>query len=110
MHVGVMRLVLEIPGARSLKDKRQVVRSFKERVKSRLSVSRASSAIWPAISTPVGPAPTTTKVSQAARRCGSASISAASNALRIRDRVASALSSDFTSGAAARHSSWPKYE
>src|SRR6266852_2575592 len=41
MHVGVMRLVLEIPGARSLKDKRQVVRSFKERVKSRLSVSIA---------------------------------------------------------------------
>jgi uncharacterized protein YlxP (DUF503 family) len=36
-----MRLVLEIPGARSLKDKRQVVRSFKERVKSRLSVSIA---------------------------------------------------------------------
>lgn len=41
MHVGVMRLVLEVPGARSLKDKRQVVRSFKERVKSRLSVSIA---------------------------------------------------------------------
>ena len=41
MHVGVMRLVLEIPGARSLKDKRQVVRSFKERVKSRLGVSIA---------------------------------------------------------------------
>jgi uncharacterized protein YlxP (DUF503 family) len=36
-----MRLVLEIPGARSLKDKRQVVRSFKERVKSRLAVSIA---------------------------------------------------------------------
>jgi uncharacterized protein YlxP (DUF503 family) len=41
MHVGVMRLVLEIPGARSLKDKRQVVRSFKERVKSRVAVSIA---------------------------------------------------------------------
>jgi uncharacterized protein YlxP (DUF503 family) len=36
-----MRLVLEVPGARSLKDKRQVVRSFKERVKSRLSISIA---------------------------------------------------------------------
>ena len=36
-----MRLVLEIPGARSLKDKRQVVRSFKERVKSRVAVSIA---------------------------------------------------------------------
>lgn len=41
MHVGVMRLELEIPGARSLKDKRQVVRSFKERVKSRLGISIA---------------------------------------------------------------------
>src|SRR3954468_10438855 len=44
MFVGVMRLVLEIPGARSLKDKRQVVRSFKERVKSRLGVSIAEVA------------------------------------------------------------------
>ncbi len=33
--------------------------------KSRRSASRASSAIWPAISTPVGPAPTTTNVSHA---------------------------------------------
>jgi uncharacterized protein len=41
MHVGVMRLVLEIPGARSLKDKRQVVRSFKERVRARLGISIA---------------------------------------------------------------------
>ena len=32
--------------------------------------SRAISAIWPAISTPVGPAPTTTKVSSAAWRVG----------------------------------------
>ena len=41
MHVGVMRLILEIPGARSLKDKRQVVRSFKERVKAHIAVSIA---------------------------------------------------------------------
>lgn len=41
MHVGVMRLTLEIPGARSLKDKRQVVRSFKERVKAHIAVSIA---------------------------------------------------------------------
>jgi hypothetical protein len=30
MFVGVARLVLQIPGARSLKDRRQVVKSFKE--------------------------------------------------------------------------------
>jgi uncharacterized protein YlxP (DUF503 family) len=41
VHVGVMRLSLTVSGARSLKDKRQVVRSFKERVKSRIGVSIA---------------------------------------------------------------------
>ena len=78
--------------------------------KSRRSVSRASSPICPAISTPVGPAPTTTNVSHASRACASVSHSAASNALRSRLRTTSALSSDFTSAAYSRHSSWPKYE
>ena len=41
MFVGVQRLVLHIPGARSLKDRRQVVRSFKDRVQARLRVSIA---------------------------------------------------------------------
>lgn len=41
MFVGVMRLGLMIPGARSLKDKRRVVLSFKERVQGRLRVSIA---------------------------------------------------------------------
>jgi uncharacterized protein YlxP (DUF503 family) len=41
MFVGVLRLSLSIPGARSLKDKRSVVRSFKERAQSRLRVSIA---------------------------------------------------------------------
>lgn len=41
MVVAVARLVLHIPGARSLKDKRQVVRSFKERAKARLHLSVA---------------------------------------------------------------------
>lgn len=36
-----MRIALDVPGARSLKDKRQVVRSFKERVRARLGVSIA---------------------------------------------------------------------
>ena len=76
--------------------------------KSRGSVSRASSAIWPAISTPVGPAPTTANVSHFARFSGSGSISAASNAARIRRRTSSARSSDFTSGARSAHSGWPK--
>ena len=76
--------------------------------KSRRSVSRASSPIWPAISTPVGPAPTTTKVSQARRLSSSVSSSAASKALRIWARTASALSNDFTSWANSFQSSCPK--
>ena len=41
MYVGVARIVIQIPGARSLKDRRSVVRSFKERLKARLKVSAA---------------------------------------------------------------------
>lgn len=41
MYVGIARLVLQIPGARTLKDRRQVVRSFRDRIKARLSVSAA---------------------------------------------------------------------
>jgi uncharacterized protein YlxP (DUF503 family) len=41
MFVGVARFVIQIPGARSLKDRRSVVRSFKDRVRSRLRVSVA---------------------------------------------------------------------
>ena len=41
MFVGVLRFSLEIVGARSLKDKRSVVRSLKERVQGRLKVSIA---------------------------------------------------------------------
>jgi len=41
MFVGVLRLSLSIVGARSLKDKRRVVLSFKERVQARFRVSAA---------------------------------------------------------------------
>src|SRR5277367_3363690 len=41
MFVGVMRFSLDIVGARSLKDKRSVVRSLKERAQGRLRVSIA---------------------------------------------------------------------
>jgi uncharacterized protein YlxP (DUF503 family) len=41
MRVGVSRLVLQIPGARTLKDRRQVVRSFKDRARARFPVSIA---------------------------------------------------------------------
>src|SRR5688572_24464934 len=41
MFVGVLRLRLEIPGSRSLKDRRSVVRSFKERAQARMRVSVA---------------------------------------------------------------------
>ncbi len=76
--------------------------------KLRRRLSRASSAICPAISTPVGPAPTTTNESQEPRSSSERAISAASNALRIAERVTSALSSDLTSWANSPHASWPK--
>ena len=41
MLVGVSRLVLHLPGARTLKDKRMIVRSFKERIQARMRVSIA---------------------------------------------------------------------
>ena len=41
MFIGVARLVLQIPGARSLKDRRRVVKSFKDRARARLPVSIA---------------------------------------------------------------------
>ena len=49
MHVGVMRLILEIPGARSLKDKRQAVRSVKDRLRNTFNVAVAeidSTDLW----------------------------------------------------------------
>lgn len=41
MFVGVARVVLQIPAARSLKDRRSVVKSYKDRLKARLPVSVA---------------------------------------------------------------------
>ncbi|MBM4376510.1 MAG: DUF503 domain-containing protein [Deltaproteobacteria bacterium] len=41
MFVGVLRLTLHIPAAQSLKDRRRVVRSFKDRLRVRLSLSVA---------------------------------------------------------------------
>ena len=64
-------------------DEQDARRSLGSMVRKSPRRSRAISAIWPAISTPVGPAPTTTKVSSSAWRAGSASSSAASKALRI---------------------------
>ena len=41
MVVGIVRVVLLIPGAQSLKDKRQVVRSIKERIRERVHAAVA---------------------------------------------------------------------
>lgn len=41
MVVGILKVSIHAPGANSLKDKRQVVRSVKDRVKSRFNVSIA---------------------------------------------------------------------
>ena len=72
------------------------------------SVRSASSAICPATSTPVGPAPTTTKVRRRSRSAGSVATSAASNAPRMRPRSSSASSMVFMPGAKVANSSLPK--
>jgi len=41
MFVGVLRLTFHIPAARSLKEKRAVVRKFRDRVRARFDVSVA---------------------------------------------------------------------
>ncbi len=41
MVVGIVRVELFVPGAQSLKDKRQVVRSIKERLRERVHASVA---------------------------------------------------------------------
>ena len=41
MFVGILKLTFHIPHARSLKDKRSVVRRFQDRVRSRFTVSIA---------------------------------------------------------------------
>ena len=77
--------------------------------KSRLSVRCASSAIWPAISTPVGPAPTTTKVSRRSIVLGRVLASSAiSKAPKIRPRSSSASSMLFMPGAYSANWSLPK--
>ena len=70
----------------------------------------ASSAICPTSSTPVGPAPITTKVSHSARSVGSAASSAISNFDRMASRVNRASSIVFIPGAYSANSSLPKYE
>ena len=76
--------------------------------KFRFSDRRESSAIWPAISTPVGPAPITANVSHARRSSGSSSISAISNAPKMRPRSSRASSTVFIPGAKRANSSCPK--
>ena len=41
MIVGVLRLTFHVPHARSLKDKRRVVRKFRDRIRARFDVSIA---------------------------------------------------------------------
>jgi uncharacterized protein YlxP (DUF503 family) len=41
VFVGVLKLTFHIPHARSLKDKRQIVRKFRDRVRARFDVSIA---------------------------------------------------------------------
>ncbi len=44
MHVGVLRLTFHVPHARSLKEKRSVVRRIRDRLKARFAISIAEVA------------------------------------------------------------------
>ncbi|CNH26432.1 Uncharacterised protein [Mycobacterium tuberculosis] len=93
-------------GAASSRITRALVVSMRR--KAPFSVWSASSAICPAISTPVGPAPTTVNVRSRWRRSGSLDRSAASKALRMRPRNSRASSMDFMPGANSANWSLPK--
>ena len=67
-----------------------------------LKAGARESASAPASSTPVGPPPTTTKVSHASRFAGSPSLSACSNASSIRLRIVVASSMLLRSGRVGR--------
>ena len=67
-------------------------------------------AIWPAISTPVGPAPTMTKVISRSTSAGLVLSSASSNAPKIRARSSRASSIDFNPGAKSAKLSLPEYD
>ena len=75
-----------------------------------LSVRRASSAICPATSHPVGPPPTTAKVSHRRRSASDGAVSASSNAAKIRRRRLRASSIVFIGRECSASSSCPKYE
>ncbi len=84
MFVGVLRLLVHIPSARSLKDRRRVVRSFKDRVQSRLRVSVAEVGALDSHRTAVlGVA----VVAKDAARCDELLSSAAAMAATLRDGV-----------------------
>jgi uncharacterized protein YlxP (DUF503 family) len=39
VHVGVLRLTITVPGSRTLKDRRRVLRSLRDRVRARFAVT-----------------------------------------------------------------------
>ena len=80
------------------------------RRKSRLRVRRASSEIWPAISTPVGPAPTTTNVMSRSTSAWVDASSASSNEPKMRPRSSRASSIDFMPGACRANWSLPNQD
>jgi hypothetical protein len=68
----------------------------------------AISAMAPASSTPVGPPPTTTKVSHSCSTVSSISRSAASKAISTRRRISNASAMLLSPGACSAQSSRPK--
>jgi uncharacterized protein YlxP (DUF503 family) len=94
MFIGVARLVLQIPGARSLKDRRRVVKSLKDRMRSRLPVAIAEVGELERYQVAtLGVA----VVSNEAARCSEVLAAAASMARVARDAVLSDVATEILS-------------
>ncbi|MBI4700793.1 MAG: DUF503 domain-containing protein [Deltaproteobacteria bacterium] len=84
MYVGILRLGFQIPGARSLKDRRRVVRSFKDRLQAGMRVSVAEVGD---LTSPQHATVAVAVVSNEAARCDELLASAARLAGSLRDAV-----------------------
>src|SRR5215469_5555420 len=96
----------QYPGARLYQDDAHCLRIDVAEVAGQGRVGELGNA--PAISTPVGPAPTRTKVSRRWRSTGSDAASASSKPSSARRRIRVASLSDLRPGARASQPAWPK--
>jgi uncharacterized protein len=92
MFVGILRLSFRLPGCRSLKEKRSVVRSFRDRVRAKWSVSIAEVGKLDCLT---GALVAVTVVSNEREVCDGLLSSIASHASLLRDAIVVDYSTDI---------------